>query len=335
MPLLNSTAQVKLNNSAIQSNLKFESIASFRDSAEDDHIIPLIGRAFYNVLIARIADAVNNPLTSPENELIRLLIKASANFTIGYYASFGSVQLSDIGAHVKVSDSQRIASDKKINELKNSSFLNAFKAYYQALEFLHLNKTDTSFATYFSSTNYADNIAFYLQYPSDAKYVEQIRANPWLFDKLKPVQRVVNESYLIPIITEAVLTALQEKIKLQTTSALEKELIKKIQKAVSFLVMAEGVLQNALTVDASGIFAPSESTGGITGNFQMKDHPMADMLSKFVHTYLTRGETELENIKIWLNANADADNFIGYVVQISGALSPMNINSDDNNFFFT
>ena len=334
MPLLSTNAQIKIHNSSIQKNLSFESVSSFRDNAEDDHIIPLIGRSFYNLLVDRIADATAHALTSPEIELIRLLTKASANFTIAYYTSFGSVQLSDIGVHVKMSDTQRIASDKKISELKNNSFSNAFKALYQALEFLHLNHTATEFAVYFASAAYDLNTSYFLQYPADAKYVEQIRGNAWLFDGLKGIQLSINETYIIPLISETVLNALKVKIQAQNPSALEKDLIKKIQKAVSFLVMAEGILQNALSLDATGLFSLSENIGGAsTGNFQIKGHPVNSEIEEFSETFMEKGKAELENIKVFLNTNIAS--FTGYTTQIEGALSPMNVNSSDNNFFFS
>jgi hypothetical protein len=333
VPLLKTTLQIKEHNSAIQNGLTFENIISYRDSAEDKHLIPMVGRSFYNVLIARIADAETNALTAKEIEVIRLLTKASANLAIAYYTSFGSVQLSNSGAHVSFSDTQRIASDKKISELKNNSFLNGFDAVYQAVEYLHQNYEAAEFATYFAGDAYDRNYAYFLQIPSDCQYIEALKNNAWLFDKLKAAQLKVVDTFIISILGDDLYGTIQTARKEQTSSALQKELLKKIQKAVSFLTVAEGIAQNALVIDAGGIFATSESTGGITGNFQMKMHPLPQESATFMHTYLTRGESEMESIKKFLNTNIDA--FPGYTAQTTGGLSPINVNSDDNNFFFT
>jgi len=335
MPLLKTTIQIKAHNSAIQNGLTFENLTSYRDSAEDKHIIPLIGRAFYNILNARILDQGANPLTIEESELVRLLTKASANLTIAYYTSFGSVQLSNAGAHVTVSESQRIASDKKIAELKNASFLNGFDALYQALQYLHEHKTTIPFTTYFADNAYTKNSFLFLQYPQEAIYINSLTQNPWLFDKLKGAQLRVIDTYLISLLGEALFLELQLKRKLQNLSPLQDELTKKIQKAVSFLTMAEGIVQNQLYVDANGIFSPSESTGGITGNFQMRDSPMLRDLNSYMHTFLSRGEAELENIRIFLNAKATTLIFPEYVKQNPAALAPTNLNSGEAPFFLT
>lgn len=334
MPLLKDTPQIKEHNSAIQNGLTFENLTSYRDTAEDKHIIPLIGRAFYDILNARILDT-GNPLTAEESELVRLLTKASANLTIAYYTSFGSVQLSNAGAHVTVSESQRIASDKKIAELKNNSFLSGFDALYQALQYLHENKIVVAFGTYFTSAAYTSNVAYFLQYPKDCTYLSSVSNNAWLFDKLKAAQLRVVDTYVLPVLGSPLYTNLQVKRKAQTLTPLEEDLTKKIQKAVSFLTMAEGIEQNHLHVDANGVFSPSESTGGITGNFQMRDAPLKRDLNSFMHTFLSRGEAELENIRIFLNANATDVILPGYVIQNPAALSPSNLNTGDAPFFLT
>lgn len=331
--LLNSIEQVKAYNSAVQSTLNFNSIVSFRDDAEDTVIVPLIGRPFYNQLLNRIADAVNNPLTTDEAELIRLLTKAAANFTIAFYISFGSVQLSDSGAHVAVAESLRIASDKKLNELKNQSFINGYTALYNALEFLHSNKSKTEFAVYFGSTAYDKNCEPFLQYPSDYSRIEQVNKNAWLFNNLISAQLKVADTDIKPLLGDALYNEIKTKIKEQDTSPLQIELINKIKTAVSYLSMAEGIALNLLKVDVNGVFSISESTGGITGNFQMKESPSDRRLQKFMHQFITRGESELEKLRIWLNANQTE--IPEYTTQTIAALSPVNLNSDDLPFFFT
>ncbi len=335
MPLLKNIEQIKAHNSAIQQGgLSFDNLLSYRDSAEDKHIVTLIGRAFYTALNSRILDT-GNPLTTQEAELVRLLTKASVNLTIGYYVSFGSVQLSNSGAHVMVSDTQRIASDKKIAELKKNSFLNGFDALYQALQYLHENKAVTDFSVYFADNKYTKNSFLFLQHPQEAIYINSLTQNPWLFDKLKGAQFRVIDTYLTSLLGVELFNDLQLKRKEQDLTPLEEELTKKIQKAVSFFTMAEGIAQNQLEVDASGVFSPSESIGGITGNFQMKDTPMLRDLNSYMHTYLSRGEAELENIRIFLNANASNESFASYTIQNPGALSPTNLNTGDAPFFLT
>lgn len=336
MPLLKTTEQVKLHNSAIEAGMSFESLASYRDEAEDKHLIAAIGRPFYDQLILRVNQSeatTPTPLTAGETEVIRLLVKASANFAIGYYTSFGSVRLSDVGAHVTVSDTQRIASDKKIAALEKKSFLNGYSALYQALEYLHQNKAVTAFSAYFSDSAYTYNASLIIPYPSECRWVNQIKNNAHLFESLIPAQIDVIENSIKPILGDDLYDDLLTAIIAQSLDELQQSLIVKIKPAIAYLMMAEGVQRNILSVDASGVFAVSESTGGITGNFQMRDQPMPRVLQSFMHGFSTKGESELEKLRVWLNANIT--DFEGYTEQSIAALSPINLNTDANPFFFT
>ena len=155
MALIENREELKNDNSSVTVNLSVDSLQSFLDDAINQHIIPAIGRDTYNLLLSKDFEAL-----SAEETLLLFVQKAVVNFALAYYSNYGSLQLSDSGAHVTQSDGMRAASDKKIMQLRKESFRAGFAALEYAVEFLEKNLA--TFVAYSASDEHKENRASFI-----------------------------------------------------------------------------------------------------------------------------------------------------------------------------
>jgi hypothetical protein len=82
----------------------------------------------------------------------------------------------------------------------------------------------------------------------------------------------------------------------------------------------------AVSMDASGIFELSETVGGISGNVENRNSASDKRLAMVMNGYLTKAEQQMEGIRKYLSANAQAFQYI--IPEV------VEINDPSNNVYF-
>lgn len=311
--------ELKKHNSAINSTLDIESIQSFLDKAIDQHLIPAIGRAQFDKVVAdKTAEA-----PSPESTTLLLILqRAAVNFALGYFADFGALQISNSGIFVTKSDKTLPASDKKLMALKRQAFADGYAALEMALQYLE-SKID-QFPLYLSSEERANNRSRFIN--SSRDFPQKLVISPELFDSLKAIISKVEEEYILPVLGDDLNDQIREKLQTNTLTATDKKLIEHVRKAVASLTLADAIPYRLVNFDGTGAYVKSDTVGGISGNVENRNPAEMNRLQATMCKLSSDGEADLERLRKFLNANTAAYN----TYQQSTMANLTKVNDDPN-----
>lgn len=325
MALIDTTEELKRHNSSVTVGLQVKSLESFLADAYDKKIIPAIGRAQFNALVNGKADFEAG---SNQETLLHLVQKAAVNFAIGFYVAYGSVLLNNSGAQVSTSESMKPASDKKLMALRRQSIADAYTALEQAVEFLEENLG--AFTDYANATAHYLNRALFINSSIEFNTISGIRVDAQLYDSLRNHLQGIEDDQIKVVVGEDLFDALKQKVLNGNATDDEKALIKRIQKVLAPLTIAEAIPYKLIRIEEGGIFQLSDTVGGISGNVENKT-PANEMAVQAAMVKLcSKGESELESLRKWLNANADK--FSDYVVQKSKG--EVNVNTAGSGLYY-
>lgn len=297
--LISTSDEIKRHNSAVALELEPESIRSFLDDADLNHILPAIGQQTFD----RIIDAKGlSSISSKESALLLLLQKAAVNFALGYYVNSGAVNISNAGISVTKSDKRLPASDKKLVALRRDCFEAAYGALEKAVDYLENNLAD--FPEYAASDEHKANRAYFINNSKDFQAAGvNIGNSAQLYQVLKTYLAVSESNNIEPLLGPNITQTLRNKILSGSASDKEKVLVKKIQQCVACFATAEAITYQALSLEADGVFVKSESVGGISGNTQNKNVPELRLLQQAMNRLVMKGESSLESLRKFLAAN--------------------------------
>lgn len=312
MALINTAADIKKHNSSATVTFSLDSIQSFVDDAINKDILPAIGRATLTQL------TTGTPAADSDHEFaLNLVQKAAVNFALAYYISFGSVQLSDAGAHVQTDTTLRPASDKKIMAMRKQSFADAHTALEMGIMVLESNHT--FFSDYATSEEHKQNRNCFINTSKEFTLSCSDIITAQVFASLKGEVGRVERDCIENILGEDLTNTLRGKILAGNPTDNEKKLIQRIQRAVAPLALAGIIPYRSISMDADGIFQTSEGVGGMAANVETRGPADDRKLQTAMFKYTTRGEAELEALRKWLNIHK-AD-FTGYTESDLSSLS--------------
>lgn len=265
--------------------------------------------------------------TSKERSVFILVQKACINFAIAYYVSFGSLQLSDSGAHVIQSGENRIASDKKLIQLKRQSLSDGHYALELAQEYLESNLA--TFTIYAASAAHTRNRNSFINSSAEFNSISAIQIEPILFSSIRNIQKQVQEDQVQAVLGEDLITTLITAIKGGTTTENQQKLILRVQKALIPLTLAEAIPYKLITVDVNGVFQLRDTVGGISGNVETREPADDRMAQLTMNRLVSRGESELESLRKWLYTNAEL--FSDYTAQ--GSKGDQDVNTSGSGVY--
>jgi hypothetical protein len=322
MALIDTPKELKAHNSALAGGMKLESVQSFIDEAINRHIIPAIGYGQYTELVAVKAAVPNDQ----QKRVIDLLQKSLVGFMIYYWSDQGAVMFSDAGIHVAKDANKLPASDKKIISLKKQNIFSGYSNLELAISFIEDNIND--FPIYKVSAAHESNRSLLINTSREFQDAGvNINYDARLYQTLRTYQQDVESTYLESALGSTLKDALHLAILNGTVTPAQKELLKRVRKAVAFYTMAEAIPFMALSMDASGIFELSETVGGISGNVENRSSASDRRLAVAMNGYLMNAEKHLEVLRKYLNDHKEDFNYI----------SPEAVNINDsytNTYFF-
>lgn len=317
-------AELKKHNSAISKDLDIESIQTFIDKAINHHLVPAIGQAQFDAIVAAKPDLQPN---SKEATLLFALQRTATNFALGYYADFGAVQISDAGISVAKSETRLPASDKKIMALKRQSFAEAYASLELVTLFLEAHLPD--FPLYAASEEHRNNRSRFIN--SSRDFPQKIRVDAELFETIKSIISQVEDNYILNVLGDDVNEALRERMLNDTLTALDNSLLILIRKAVGSLAIAEAIPYRLVGFDGTGAYVRSETVGGISGNVENKNPADMQRLQVTMNKLAQDGEADLERLRLWLNKHIAE--YTGYTTSTMASLTKVNDNPDSSVYF--
>ena len=295
MTLFRSIEEIKQHNSSVTMGLSLSSLRSFLDDAINNHIIEAIGQATFDELLgAKSAEVYPN---SETKYLIHIVQKTCTHFAIANYIPFGSLQLSDAGAHVQSDNNLKPASDKKIAELRSQALEDGYTSLEMVINFLEDNLN--IFTTYAKSKNHLNNRSLFINTSKDFIKSVPISVNAQMFANMRAEIEYIERSMIEPILGNDLTNTLHNKIKANTSfSTPEIQLINNIQRVVAPLTLASLVQYKTITIGTDGVCRAPD-------NISIDSRSESYRLGQEVMYLNKRGETELEELKSFLNKNKD------------------------------
>jgi hypothetical protein len=196
MELIKESSEIKKHNSAIDKSLELNNVKSFIDDAIDNHIIPRIGRAQFDAIVA-----AREALTDKQKPVFNLLQRSCVGFMLAYYAVSGAITIDNTGIFVTKGTNKLPASDKKLMSLRKDSFLKGFGSLEKAIDYLEENLAD--FPLYAGSDQHQLNRSLLINSSSEFQSAGvNIGNNAQLYEILKTYQSDAEDTYINKILGE-------------------------------------------------------------------------------------------------------------------------------------
>lgn len=324
MALFDNITEVKRHNSAVTGDLGLTNIQSFIDDAVNSHVIPKIGRAQYNALITGKGGFASDSI---QMTMLLLIQKAVASFTIAYYSANGAVEISDAGIHVTKTEKRLPASDKKILALRRQNLTAGYAALEMAVIYAEGNKG--TFTQYAASDERPINLSGYIN--TSVEFPQTIQIDAELYSRVRSIQLKVEEDLIDTILGTTVAETLRDHILNGGLLDPEKELLKKIRRALAPLTIAEAIPYQLVSLDPTGAYVFSDTVGGISGNVENRTPAELQRLQVTMNKLSMDGEKYKESLRLWMNDNIDS--FTGYTASTAASMADINKNVDGNVYF--
>ncbi len=290
MALFDSIEELKKYNSSITMGLSLSAIQSFIDEAIDKYIVEAISRPMFDKVLE--AKSVNTEVT----ELVYLTQRACAHFAIANYVPFGSVLLSNSGAHVHSGTNLLPASDAKLSALRKQALDDGYGYSEMLVTFLedHLNE----FPIYANSEAHRNNSSLFINSARDFSLSSAVAVNVQLFRQMRNEISYVERESIEPILGDDLAAYLRDKMKSNTPlSKTEASLLKHIQCALAPLALAGMIPYGAIIIGTDSVCRSTDNLLSADSRSQ-KWRMQEEMI------YLNkRGENQLEALRSFLNKN--------------------------------
>ncbi len=259
MPLITTTAEIK-KYLAIDANTRIESMAPFIDEAEILFIIPILGQAFYDELIADYDPDPGN--MTPDNQEVMPYIQRAES----YYMAFLSVDqigvnFGDLGIQQQRGDNSDAAPLWKVGNLKQSYIRNADLNAEKLLSFLEANASPTKYDAWYSSSSNTRTQGFIVYNTSIASLYVDINESRLIFLRMKKRIFDIETNYVSKLICQDQYDELVDQIKSDTITAQNQALIDKIQPFVSKFALYLTLPSIRVAVGPQGITFYSSNDG--------------------------------------------------------------------------
>jgi hypothetical protein len=302
MSLIKLTAELKLHLSSVDKDYKIASLQSFIDGAEQDILVPWIGREIYDDLHAEYNAGT---AAGKKLQVLFFLQKAVTNLAFLLAADSGSFRISDSGFYVSVSETNKPVSDKKMSEFKKGRRESGYNALEQAVEFMEANIDEVDFALYKASDQHLQHRAYFINSATEfTRYFKKINNSAYLFYQLSDALSLAERKYIRPVLGYTFFAALKAKVLAKTLNAKEKELLLNINRALANYTIAMGLPGLQVEMDGKQIVIGSSPAYGNSENVENKAAASPQQISAVVNAAFAAGETELTELEDYLAANA-------------------------------
>lgn len=320
MNLITTSAIFKQAYSAIDVDFALSSIKSFIDDADENYIIPVIGRTTFDKVIS-----LGEGTSTAEKVIVNLLRKAEANFAVNLYVSAGSVNISDAGISVSKTEKSLPASDKKLVTLKSDTIEAGFNLLYNALDQIEANKDALD---YNDTQERAKNLAMFINNAREFQMAGiNIGSSNNLYQTLRTYQFTPEVYQVEKLLGNSITQTLRNGILNNELEPLYAELLKKVRRAVAPLTMVEAIPFKVVAVNANGVFTTNHTDGGSSSNIENRNPASENNIQRLINKCQEKADLALLDIENYLNENAED-------LEIQPKGEPIKINEPGSKFYY-
>lgn len=317
-----------------EANFTFGNIAMYLTDVDRTIFKKYLGKDLLNELqIAFDAADSFNELTGLKKDLIELLRQSSANFALPKWAPIGQVNIGNGGITINSTAETKTAFQWQIKDIEEHCNQVGYSALEEALEFLQENLNETVFESYKESEEYKENRYLFISSGKEfATYFSGFDSSRVNFYKLRSLIKKVEDFDIKSVILPELFLDLKQKLQSgEVLGANSKTIIDMIKPALANLVVAKGINELSIVIDAKGIMT-FDNTGG-RETIENKKHSSDTVLSRIAYAANKDGRTYLKELADYLESNKTNyplfKNSSKYVAPESAA----NLNSGEFNFY--
>ena len=291
--------------------------------AEETFIIPVIGIAMYNAVIALIAGGIRPPQDAPVTEpdpggepgpgtepgaidlqlaFIEKLRRAEALYALYLGIDEMALSISSAGIQVIASDTHKPAPQYQIMNLKETYITRAHRQIDVALVFFESHKAVIEMDA-------MDPSPYFIRNAAEFQLQADIHSSRRVFLSLLPVIGSIEKKYISPTLSPLFFKDLKTKFQNSTIDEDEQIVIDMILPALSHLTMARALLEISIDMLDWGIFNNAANTfNSIATKAQVNN----DKICRMIDANQRDGEAELKMLQEFLDNSASASKYALY-----------------------
>ncbi len=230
----------------------FPALLPFIVKAETDDIIPWLSQEQYDDINATY-DSGNgiDDLSEQQLALLDKIRRPLANVAFLKYIPFGNVTIGKAGISVAENTTQKIASQWRIEDLKQACEDDYYKGIEAMLLFLEENIED--FDDWAQSSAYTVFKECFINTAKEFSDVFTINGSRRVFLAVKPIMKRMEEKHILTVTGKGLFDALKEQILDADLTDVNKKLLPFIHSAVANFTMSRALLELPLAITGAGI----------------------------------------------------------------------------------
>lgn len=289
----------------INSDMNFASVQSYLRSAEQNYIIPLVGKEIYDV----VNNAVNSadPLSPAITAVLPYFEAPIATLGILAYIPTGNVIISDSGIFMSQEETLKPAALWAKEELQEFLKTTGYSDLEALVDFLIDNSDD--YPAFAAADAYKKFRGHFVSFTSEFNEIYDINASYRTFSRIKSVCHNVENDTIKGLIGTEYFEELIEKITDGDANADDKKAIQMIQRAVVFLSIAEACDTLPIEFTDEGLIIRSINSNNV--NRLTAAAPQSSLTLKKNYA-LNKGNEYLLEVKNYLNKNASSIKYATY-----------------------
>lgn len=301
MPLFKTTAELKQYYPA-RTTFDLEDLAPTLKRVEREYLRDqVLGEAQLNELQSAY-DA--DTLSGVQEDLLMECRTVVANLGIYHFTGLANVEFSSGGLVSGQTEHKRPASEWRTRDLERAVLSAGYRGLDDLLGYLHAHRSD--FPTWRASAQYAAWTKGFLRSTRDFQERVAIGNSGYLFSKMLPVIRRIEQGVIAETLCSATYAAsLESKLTAGTLSANELKVVKLVQMATAHLTMADSIVELSLSMDDRGVWVFGSLLGGSTSGGPTPAD--VERLQNRIDHHTNLGKGALTKLTAELQAQAVAD----------------------------
>lgn len=256
-------------------NFVIESVTTYLNDVDRNVFKKYLGKTFLDQLQSTFDDELSfDTVPAPQKELIESLRIASAHLALVKWLPMAQVNISQLGITINNTAEMKTAFQWQIKDIENYCNETGYKALDDALEYLEDNIDETVFASYKSSNEFKENNYLFIPSAKElCKYVSSFENSRVNFYKIRSTIRKVEDFDIKAVLLPDLFADLKTKLQAGTTlGSLNTALVELIKPALANLVIAKGINEMAISINAQGIMV-FDNTGSSNTLVNVKQAP--------------------------------------------------------------
>lgn len=313
--LFKDTAKI-IEYASMVNTVNFVSVTPTLRMVEEHHIKPILGKTTYDALnTAYTGASTESSLTTAQKNLLHQCRMIIGPYLAYYYAPKADVKLSDGGARRSETNTEKTAYQYQVTNFREQHLREAEAAIEMLLQFLEENKAD--YASWVASDEFKKYRSLFIKtgkefnelFPSHTPY-----RNYWAMrSKMQDVEENVIRTSLGDTLYDSLKTI--DATSAQSFSAKEKELLKRLKKAIAYFTVSYSIPFLNVRIDANGITVAS---GGSNSNDETASRTKAEAnaISNIIANSQQAGSMWLANAIDYLNKEENEGVFAGWPIEV-------------------